>query len=83
MDTQAGTLAGMAYTQTDLDRLQRMVASGTLSIREGNVVHEFRSMAELMQALAYVRRELATQAAPVPRPAGGIFTFRRVNAAGE
>ncbi len=83
MDTQAGTLAGMAYTQTDLDRLQRMVASGTLSIREGNVVHEFRSMAELTQAIEMVRRDLAAQASPVPRPAGGFFTFRRVNAAGE
>ena len=54
----------MAYTQTDLDRLDGMIASGTLEMTYDGKRLVYRSMDELMQARAHVARQIA-QADPV------------------
>lgn len=50
----------MAYSQTDLDRLDAAIASGTLKVRfsDGSEV-TYRSMAELMAARNHVAAQLA------------------------
>lgn len=40
----------MAYTQTDLDRIDRAIASGTLSVELDGQKITYRSMDELLKA---------------------------------
>lgn len=56
----------MPYTQTDLDRLKRAIASGALSIRydDGRGV-VYRSLEEMFQAKALIERELGIAQDPV------------------
>lgn len=58
-------LPTMAYTQTDLDTLDRAIASGELSVRTANgTMVTYRSPTELFQARAHVAKTLAAQSAP-------------------
>ena len=53
----------MAFTQADVDRLEKAVVSGTLVVEvEGRKV-TYRSMSELLSALEYAKRSLGTVAA--------------------
>ncbi len=57
----------MALTQTDLDSIDRAIASGELSIRASNGTQvTYRSMDELMKARAAVLAEIASTS-PTPR----------------
>lgn len=63
----------MASTQAELDRLIAMRNSGILSTGHGDKRVQFRSLAELNQAIAAIRRELASS-----RPANhGLARTRR------
>lgn len=59
----------MAYTQTDLDRLDAMIASGTLEMTYDGKRVVYRSMAELMQGRAHIARQIgaANPATAAPR----------------
>lgn len=65
------------YTQTDLDNLDRMIASGVLSTRfeDGRMV-TYRTMDELRQARKAVADQLAA-AAGTARPSYVNPTFSR------
>ena len=65
------------YTQTDLDNLDRMIASGVLSTRfeDGRMV-VYRTMDELRQARKAVADQLAT-ASGTARPSYVNPTFSR------
>lgn len=52
----------MAFTQTDLDAIERAIASGELTVRTEDRSVTYRSMDELMQARDAVRAALAEAA---------------------
>ncbi|MCB1902328.1 MAG: hypothetical protein KDH16_23775 [Rhodocyclaceae bacterium] len=52
----------MAYTSTDLQRLDAAIAGGTLSIELAGRRVVYRSMDELLKARAHVAAELAAAA---------------------
>lgn len=52
----------MAFTQTDLDAVDRAIASGELTVRTGDRMVTYRSMAELKEARATIVSALAVQA---------------------
>ena len=54
----------MAYTQTDLDNIQRAIASGTESaVIEGRSIR-FRSLDEMQQIEAKIKESLAAASSP-------------------
>ena len=48
----------MAYQQSDLDALQSALSKGVLSLRMGDKTVQYRSIAELEQAISIVKREI-------------------------
>lgn len=58
----------MAFTQDDLDRIERAIARGERSVRysDGRSV-EYRSMDDLMVARGEIQRALAVATKPRPR----------------
>lgn len=52
----------MALQQSDLDALESALASGELTVEYDNKRTTFRSVAELVQAIAYVRTQIAASA---------------------
>lgn len=67
----------MAFTQTDLDAVDRAIASGELSIRTNDRTVIYRSMPELREARAAIAAALAAQSATVaasPRHQLASFT---------
>lgn len=69
MDQRAEGVALMAYTQADLDRLDGMIASGTLEMTYDGKRVVYRSMEELMQARSHIARQIgaANPASAAPR----------------
>lgn len=67
----------MAYTQTDLNRLQAAIADPARKVRfeDGREV-EYRTMAELQNAIAMVSADLVRQSGSV-QPILRKTTFRR------
>lgn len=61
----------MALTQTDLDAINRAIASGELTVRTANGMQlTYRSMDELLKARAVAQADIAaaaTVAPPYPR----------------
>ena len=53
----------MAFTQADLDAVDRAIASGELSVRTNDRSVTYRSMAELRDARATISGALAAQTA--------------------
>lgn len=53
----------MALTQTDVDNLESALASGELTVEYDGRRVTFRSVAELVQALAYAKQEVAAASA--------------------
>ncbi len=51
----------MAFTQTDLDAVDRAIASGELTVRTGDRMVTYRSMAELKEARSTIVSALAVQ----------------------
>jgi hypothetical protein len=56
----------MAYTEADLTRLQQALARGTTRVTVDGKTVEYRSTAELREAIRTVRAELAEQAGAAP-----------------
>lgn len=54
----------MAVSQTDVDALERALMSGRLTVRQGDQLVTYRSVAELREALGYAREQLAAASAP-------------------
>lgn len=52
----------MALSQSDVDRLEAAVARGELTVEYDGRRVTYRSMNELLQALAYVKGEVQNQA---------------------
>lgn len=50
----------MAYTQTDLDRLQSAIAKGARRVKLNNEEIEFRSLAEMERLERKIQRELGS-----------------------
>jgi hypothetical protein len=50
----------MAYTQADLEKLDRAIAGSQLEVQYDGKRVRFRSTDELMRARAHVERELST-----------------------
>ena len=55
----------MSASQADLDALDRMIASGVLSMAYDGKRVEYRSMAELVQARAMLAAQVAASASSV------------------
>jgi hypothetical protein len=51
----------MAITQADLDNLEKALASGVLSVRQGDRMVTYDSVAALIQRIEYVKSALAQQ----------------------
>lgn len=56
----------MALQQSDLDALETAIATGELTVEYDNKRVTFRSIAELVQAAAYVRSQIAAAASTAP-----------------
>lgn len=52
-------LFSMAYTQTDLDRINKALASGTLTIRTGNDSVTYQSIDDMLRVKRMIESELA------------------------
>ena len=48
----------MAWTQTDLDKLERAIATGARRVKFGDVEQEFRSLTEMRSLRDEMRKEL-------------------------
>ncbi|MDY0136349.1 MAG: hypothetical protein RBS36_04180 [Thiomicrospira sp.] len=48
----------MAYTQQDLDTLEKAIAKGVLSVRMGDKTVQYRSIAELQAAHSMIKKQL-------------------------
>lgn len=60
----------MAFTQTDLDAVDRAIASGELTVRQGQKIVTYRSADELLALRSEIAREIyaaASPGRPVPR----------------
>lgn len=51
----------MAFTQTDLDRLDSAIAMGTLTCKINGKEVTYRSMSELMQARNFIAQQISQQ----------------------
>lgn len=63
----------MAYTETQRAALQEAIASGVLRVSYDGKTVEYRSMAELREALSEVNRELANAAGTAIRRTVKIY----------
>jgi len=55
----------MAYTQTDLDAIEKAIATGTRRVTVDGKTVEYRDMAEMMKARDLIRRELGVSTGDV------------------
>jgi hypothetical protein len=65
----------MAYTQSDLDALDRAIASGELSVEVAGRKVVYRSADDLLKLRATVSQLLTQAATPVGNRAAKHFTF--------
>ena len=56
----------MAYTQTDLDRLDAMIASGTLEMTYDGKRVVYRDMDQMLRARAHVASQIAAASSSAP-----------------
>lgn len=66
----------MALTQTDVERLEAMVASGTLEVEYDGKRIKHNSVNDLLRALSYAKAQVAA-AAGAPRTMMAATTFTR------
>lgn len=59
----------MAYTQTDLNRIEQAIATGTLRITHNGKTTEFRSLAEMMRVRDLIKKDISAG----QRPAGARY----------
>jgi enamine deaminase RidA (YjgF/YER057c/UK114 family) len=48
----------MAYTQTQIDQLKAAIASGVLTVKHGDTLTTYRSLAEMKEALRDMEGEV-------------------------
>lgn len=65
----------MAYTSADLTALQKAIAKGAVKLRMGEEEVTFRSLAEMRQLEAMIKRELG-QASVAPTYVNPIYAGR-------
>jgi len=58
----------MAYTQSDLDRIDRAIARGSLEVRYADRLVKFRTLDELLTAKREIQRELVAATGSAGRP---------------
>lgn len=63
----------MAFTQTDLDRLNAAIATGELSIEKDGKKITYRSVGELVRARDLVIAELRAQSGAISRVTVGYY----------
>jgi hypothetical protein len=77
MDSTPGQLAeaiDMAFTQQNLDAIEKAIATGTLSVEYNGKRITYRSMGDLLKARDVIKTELAKQQSPsVPRSSIAIY----------
>lgn len=66
----------MALAQADLDRLEAALASGELRVEYDGRRVEFRTVADLKAAIAYVREQLA-DASAAPLATDSVASFSK------
>lgn len=59
----------MAFSQTDLDRIDACIASGTLTVRMGEKLITYRTIAELLEQRNVIAAALASRSGPRYRTA--------------
>lgn len=57
----------MAFTQDDLAAIDKAIASGELTVKYGDTVTTYRSIAELKQARAMIQDELNAASGTAPK----------------
>lgn len=62
----------MAYTQTQIDAMRVAIASGVLTVRHGETLTQYRSLAEMERILASMEAEVAGTTA---RPRRTVAAF--------
>lgn len=67
----------MALTQADVDRLEQAVARGELTVEYDGRRITYRSMDELLKAVAYVKGAVAAQSATAPSDRQSFAAFNR------
>lgn len=74
----------MAYTQSDLDQLDRDILIVERLVRDGQSVVEYRPLDELIAARAHVAQQIQAQQAQAltGRASGGVFRFRPTTSRG-
>jgi hypothetical protein len=70
----------MAYSQADLDSLDKAIASGALSLELAGRKISYRNVDELLKARDHVASQLAKASAP---RRGSAFRFRFTTGRGE
>jgi len=56
----------MAFTQTDLDAINRAIATGERMVRFSDRTVEYRDVADLLRAKSAIEAELAKEAGTAP-----------------
>lgn len=62
----------MAYTQAQIDSLKKAIASGVSTVRHGDTLTTFRSLAEMKEALRDMETEVSGAAQPPRRTVAGF-----------
>ncbi|MFO1418465.1 MAG: hypothetical protein U1E83_07310 [Methylotetracoccus sp.] len=66
----------MAWSQTDIDTLRAAIARGSRRARFANQKEEYRSIEEMLSALAAIRRAVSAQNGPdAPGPRHRVAAF--------
>ncbi len=65
----------MAYTQTDVDNLERAIAMGELKVKLADREVTYRSLDDLKAALAFVEARIAKQSVPSTGPRHQLADF--------
>lgn len=66
----------MAFTQSDIDAIDRAIASGELTVRHGDRLTTYRSVQELLAARDAMQAELAQQAGSRLSPRYRVAVFK-------
>lgn len=69
----------MAYTQTDVDNLERAIAMGELKVKLADREVTYRSLDDLKGALAFIEGRIAKQAVPSTGPRHQLADFSESN----
>lgn len=66
----------MAFTQQNLDAIEKAIATGTLSVEYNGKRITYRSMSDLLRARDVIKAELANQTA-IRSPRSSIAIYQR------